>query len=315
MVKTDNVGTIVDFDNFEEYFDIANIALVRREWIMNAVATGQRFGRRQEMEQQIPEALVLAKDVLGKRDHSLPSPNSGGSPSVCFHFPLAACSHPWESMEHPDPCGTQLAEIAKLLEVLPYEAIFYDFSSLYQYGGRSPHHEEVFQMSLIGMHLMYCTGMWPVLRISKVTPWPANSQDEKVLVWTDQRLVHNVPFHPEDKKDLVWRRLGDLKANTTLYDSRGWCAAEMDWMRHGMTGCDPVNLVLGRLWDENFTALEQHGGGAEWREEPRNTIPGGNDGSPPEPMTPEYLERYLETFFREFLASGPPTHCGGSPKG
>ncbi|CAK9023504.1 unnamed protein product, partial [Durusdinium trenchii] len=125
----------------------ANIALVRLEYLQELVAAGRKFLRRQEAEGEFTAAglpaLVQASelqkleiDPLGNMSLFVKDPSPRRVTVV-----IESISHAWESMEHPDPHGFQLDQIIQRCPTITSTRsvwLFYDFMSLYQYGGRTP---------------------------------------------------------------------------------------------------------------------------------------------------------------------------------
>ncbi len=142
---------------FQEHVTRTDIALILTWWILDEAKLDQgRFKRRQEMETE--GALVKAGDVHPEK--------------------ILAVSHPWESMEHPDPRGDQLRKLAKILREKEcrgggrYKASFYDFSCLWQFKRLEKKMDDDFYAALEKMHLLYSTPEVATLRIEEIEPWP-----------------------------------------------------------------------------------------------------------------------------------------------
>ena len=121
------------FEDFRRYIIDADIKLVRPQYLRELLQQGRIFPRRQEAEAE-PGALF--------------------KPTENDNFRVVTISHSWESMEHPDPCGFQLKQIVRRIDLdIELEPIFklghidfsrtdvfffIDFVCLYQYKRENP---------------------------------------------------------------------------------------------------------------------------------------------------------------------------------
>ncbi|CAK9090497.1 Uncharacterized protein SCF082_LOCUS42681 [Durusdinium trenchii] len=172
----------------------ANIALVRLEYLQELVAAGRKFLRRQEAEGEFTAAglpaLVQASelqkleiDPLGNMSLFVKDPSPRRVTVV-----IESISHAWESMEHPDPHGFQLDQIIQRCPTITSTRsvwLFYDFMSLYQYGGRTPPQEGYFRQALEQMHTLYAHEAIKVRIVDELTPetW---KHPGTVMVFLDQ---------------------------------------------------------------------------------------------------------------------------------
>ncbi|CAK8986865.1 Ultraviolet-B receptor UVR8, partial [Durusdinium trenchii] len=222
----------------------ANIALVRLEYLQELLAAGRRFLRRQEAEGEFTAAglpaLVQASelqkleiDPLGNMSLFVKDPSPRRVTVV-----IESISHAWESMEHPDPHGFQLDQIIQRCPTITSTRsvwLFYDFMSLYQYGGRTPPQEGYFRQALEQMHTLYAHEAIKVRILDELTPetW---KHPGTVLVFSDQA------------GGLIAVSIDQLRANSTPYLLRGWCQAERQWarLRISLEACVPMPPDLFR---------------------------------------------------------------------
>ena len=137
---------------------------MRSDFFDHLLQQGKSLPRRQEAESETTAAglpALVQKEELRRLDIDVmghvstfvrdPAPRRV---SVCFQ----SISHTWESMEHPDPFGYQLDKLARMCcPENPDQVVwvFYDFVSLFQYGGRSEYEEKAFREALQHMHTLY----------------------------------------------------------------------------------------------------------------------------------------------------------------
>ena len=210
-----------DFVNFVLH---ADIKFVRQDYIQKLCQQGQVWPRRQEAE-EVDDALM--------------QPNIDEEDT----FKYVAVSHAWESREHPDPYGYQLATLAAYINGSGSENLvfFIDYMSLYQFK-RTPDQQESFDRGMDKMHLMYtnsgemfCAGVWS---ISRLTPWWWK-------LWTSRSSISVYSSPAEAVREVPLANLlpavggkcstvcdescANLHANHTPYVDRGWCRAEIEW--------------------------------------------------------------------------------------
>ncbi|CAK9080178.1 unnamed protein product [Durusdinium trenchii] len=223
----------------------ANIALVRLEYLHELLATGRRFLRRQEAEAELTAAGLPA--LVGPSELERVEIDTIGNLSIYVKDPsphrvtvlIESISHPWESMEHPDPHGFQLQQIVQMCPPLTSTHsiwVFYDFISLYQYGGRTRPQEKCFREALEHMHTLYAHEATKVRIVDELTPetW---KRPGTVEVFSGQ-AGRVIPVFVDQ-----------LKANPTPYSQRGWCQAELQWSSLRMsldTGTVPMEPGLFR---------------------------------------------------------------------
>ncbi|CAE7685852.1 Nlrc3 [Symbiodinium sp. CCMP2592] len=189
----------------------ADIRLVRADFILKLQREGQRLPRRQEAESAYVHgrtALVTHEEVQAWADSGEPEDNA-----------IVSVSHCWESKEHCDPYGYQLARLANSLT--GKEWFFIDYVSLYQAQRLLRQQNVSFGRAMQNMHVLYCHDKSSTLRIESLTPEAdieeAEQKHECVSVYNPvSGLVKTVP-------------VTQLIKNRTPYRERGWCAAEREW--------------------------------------------------------------------------------------
>ena len=139
---------------------------------------------------------------------------------------LISVSHPWETREHPDPCGDQLKRLVSCLSL--YDAayfseiwVFYDFVSLFQYQ-QTTKQKQSFDRSMDHMHMLYAHECNWTVRLEALTPddvWDAALQNSE----------HLVMVYDDESKTVRGRPLKELKHHRVPYRDRGWCKAEVEW--------------------------------------------------------------------------------------
>ena len=222
----------------------ANIALVRLEYLQELFAAGRKFLRRQEAEGEFTAAglpaLVQASelqkleiDPLGNMSLFVKDPSPRRVTVV-----IESISHAWESMEHPDPHGFQLDQIIQMCPPVTSTRsvwLFYDFTSLYQYGGRTPQQKRYFKQALDQMHTLYAHEAIKVRILDELTPetW---KHPGTVMAFSDQA------------GGVIAVSIDQLTANSIPYLLRGWCQAERQWsrLRISLEACVPMPPDLFR---------------------------------------------------------------------
>ncbi|CAE7833749.1 Nlrc3 [Symbiodinium sp. CCMP2592] len=194
-----------------DFLKEADIRLVRAHFILKLQQEGQRLPRRQEAESAYVEshtALVTHEEVQAWADGKAPEGTQ-----------IVSLSHCWESREHCDPYGYQVAKLAKALT--GKEWLFIDYVSLYQFQRLSQKQNVSFGRAMQHMHVLYCHEKSSTLRIESLTPEAdiaeAERKQECVMMYHHPTgLVKPVP-------------VTELVKNNTPYSERGWCAAEREW--------------------------------------------------------------------------------------
>ncbi|CAE7671147.1 NLRC3 [Symbiodinium sp. CCMP2592] len=179
-------------EGLADFLKDADIRLVRADFILKlqkeSDTARKRLPRRQEAESAYVDsrtALVTHEEVQAWADGKAPEGTQ-----------IVSLSHCWESREHCDPYGYQVAKLAKKQNV--------SF-------GRAMKH----------MHVLYCHEKSSTLRIESLTPKAdiaeAERKQEGVMMYHHPTgLVKPVP-------------VTELVKNRTPYKQRGWCAAEREW--------------------------------------------------------------------------------------
>lgn len=196
-----------------------------------------------------PEYLVQLhreERVWPRRPEAEREPGALCRPAEGEYFRFIGISHAWESREHPDPCGFQLAQIVRRIQwqqehefnffddrwwgVYPV-FFFIDFLSLYQYKCDQPGQEEAFRHAMTAMHLCYansdsefCLGVW---RIERLTPPRCLRRQIK--------QGRTLSVYREGTGRVEEVGIADLVHNATPYAERGWCCAEVEWSKPNST--------------------------------------------------------------------------------
>ena len=145
---------------------------------------------------------------------------------------FCAVSHMWEAMQHPDPWGFQLAQIAEKYRERVGNGltwVFLDYVSLFQFR-RTPEEDGWFYKALDGMHILYSHEAVEVTLLTDLTPEHLKSARE---VWA----------FSEAESLVVLMSIAMLKLNATPHHLRGWCQAEKQWaLLRGLllAGCVPL---------------------------------------------------------------------------
>ncbi|CAK9069307.1 Ankyrin repeat and protein kinase domain-containing protein 1 (Protein kinase PKK2) (Sugen kinase 288) (SgK288) (X-kinase) [Durusdinium trenchii] len=222
----------------------AKIGLIRLEYLEELLSTGRRLPRRQEADGEVTAAglpaLVLPSELQKVEIDPI------GNMSICVKDPsphrvtvvIESISHAWESMEHPDPHGFQLDQIIQMCPPVTSTRsvwLFYDFTSLYQYGGRTPQQKRYFKQALDQMHTLYAHEAIKVRILDELTPetW---KHPGTVMAFSDQA------------GGVIAVSIDQLTANSIPYLLRGWCQAERQWsrLRISLEACVPMPPDLFR---------------------------------------------------------------------
>eukprot|EP00434_Breviolum_minutum_P037107 symbB.v1.2.032890.t1/scaffold4013.1/size46388/1 len=209
-----------DPEQFADFLIMANIGLVRAEYLYKLRQTGQKLPRRQEADFERCGADD-AKPALVGHDEAKKWAKDTKKAIIC------SVSHAWETREHPDPCGFQLEQIVNAVSLydVAYDAeiwVFYDYSSLYQYQRQGEDQLDSFDLSMQNMHLLYAHDATYTFRINSLTP---DDRWASMMEAPDQ--VVNV--YDEASNAVIPKPLRELVPNRTPYEDRGWCMAEIEW--------------------------------------------------------------------------------------
>ncbi|CAE7251291.1 NLRC3 [Symbiodinium sp. CCMP2592] len=192
-----------------------DIRLVRGTCLKALEREKQTFIRRQELEShpRYPDAFVTCEELQKwKTDAAYRS-----------KVRIIGVSHVWETREHPDPRGNQLALIAGAqLWHDEYSWYFLDYMSVYQFYRTSVHQNRSFQYTMMHMHFFYTHEYTWTYRIEDLAPIEEADLQKLIQVFFTETGI------PEDGKVDV-RHLADLVENATPYFRRGWCEAECQW--------------------------------------------------------------------------------------
>ena len=219
--------SLQDLKRFVDFLIEADIALVRLEYLCELQAKNGRVPCRQEAETEMTAAgnsALVSKAELRRLEFDY----LGSNPTISVMKPrpgrvrvkFESISHCWESMEHPDPHGFQLNSIIKMCPPETPEQqvwIFFDFVSLYQFGGRTEFEERCFRRALEHMHTLYAHEGVQVRIIDDLTPDDQKHHRSAVLVYSEAN--GGMTMIPAE----------ELKINVTPYHQRGWCVAERQW--------------------------------------------------------------------------------------
>ncbi|CAE7792831.1 NLRC3, partial [Symbiodinium sp. CCMP2592] len=194
-----------------DFLKDADIRLVPAYFILKLHQEGERLPRRQEAESAYVDgwtALVTHEEVQAWADGWAPDGTQ-----------IVSLSHCWESREHCDPYGYQVAKLAKALT--GEEWVFIDYVSLYQFQRLSQQQNVSFRRAMQHMHVLYCHENSSSLRIESLTPEAdiakAETMQECLIMYHHPTgLVKPVP-------------VTELVKNRTPDAQRGWCAAEREW--------------------------------------------------------------------------------------
>ena len=137
---------------------------------------------------------------------------------------MISLSHVWETMQHPDPLGFQLAKMISTPDI-DTTWWFVDFMSLFQFLRVTPEQDECFRMAMQYMHVMYAhddTWTFVVEELpSEERVRACGAQEISVFHWSRNQLPEGGEVGPV--------KLEDLEHNRRPYRQRGWCRAELEW--------------------------------------------------------------------------------------
>ncbi|CAE6939918.1 tea3 [Symbiodinium sp. CCMP2592] len=201
----------------------ADVRLVRLEYLQELVEAGHALPRRQEAEHAtvkstgqtalVSHAEMLAWAAKMRRTFSLHMAS-----------PIIVVSHCWETREHPDPWGYQLETIVRSLQKLQREwsheilGVFIDYTCLYQFKRKRRHEEESFRAAMKNMSLLYAHEWTQTLCVIDQTPESHKNGS-----------AGSIPVYCPDEDEVQDRPITSLVPNTTDYELRGWCLAELQW--------------------------------------------------------------------------------------
>ncbi|CAE7364545.1 NLRC3 [Symbiodinium microadriaticum] len=213
-----------------------DIRLVRGTCLKALDRKKQTFIRRQELENNpsYPDAFVTREELQKWKQDSV----------YRRKVRIIGVSHVWETREHPDPRGHQLALIAGAqLWHDRYSWYFLDYMSVYQFYRTSIHQNRSFQYTMMHMHFFYTHEYTWTYRIEELTPIEEADRQKQVQVFFTETGI------PEDGKVEV-RLFADLKENCTPYSRRGWCEAESQWssMRSNSRQTVSLSFVSPETW-------------------------------------------------------------------
>ena len=141
-----------------------DIRLVRGTCLKALDRKKPTFIRRQELENNpsYPDAFVTREELQKwKQDRKYRD-----------KVRIIGVSHVWETREHPDPRGHQLALIAGAQRWHDrYSWYFLDYMSVYQFYRTSIHQNRSFQYTMMHMHFFYTHEYTWTYRIEDLTPF------------------------------------------------------------------------------------------------------------------------------------------------
>ena len=210
------------------------------------LATDRRFLRRQETDLEVTAAglpaIVQPSELMKLEIGAL------GNMSMCVMDPtprrmtvlIMSISHAigraWSIQTHMGFSSTRSSKSALPVTSTCAVWIFYDFSSLYQYGGRTDQQERDFREALEHMHTLYAHEAIKVHIVEELTPetWKRPGTTVNAFSETAGRVMP-IP-------------LDQLTVNMTPYLLRGWCQAERQWssLRISLDNCVPMPPDLFR---------------------------------------------------------------------
>eukprot|EP00930_Biecheleria_cincta_P043467 TRINITY_DN29846_c0_g1_i1.p1 TRINITY_DN29846_c0_g1~~TRINITY_DN29846_c0_g1_i1.p1 ORF type:complete len:711 (-),score=129.33 TRINITY_DN29846_c0_g1_i1:115-2247(-) len=204
-----------------QFASSAKIVFLKPSWIVDQAAAGGTFLRRQDIEERFPDAFW---------DYSKVATN------MLFEESLLVVSHPWESMEHCDPSGSQMRRLAKFLSVeMPIsvrsdvQGVFLDMSSLYQFP-RTEDQQQLFDLAAKDIFLLYIADHVKTMRLQEIELLEDKTQ--------------TVEVYSSEKGGLTTMQLQALSWQQDIaYGNRGWCVAERSWIDAKMMG--HLNYVIG----------------------------------------------------------------------
>ncbi|OLQ04139.1 Guanylate cyclase soluble subunit beta-2 [Symbiodinium microadriaticum] len=184
-----------------------NVRLVRGTFLRKLHQEQRPAVRRQEIEQEA-DALVTQDELIRWRTDA----------DFRQKVRIIGVSHVWETMEHPDPAGHQLAILAE------WSWYFFDYMSIYQFyrGSAESYQQQCFDRAMASMHYFYAHEYTHTYFITKLSP-------ARALDTTTKIEVFYAPDGDGEAGQMQEVPIKDLKRNDTPYFERGWCEAEMQW--------------------------------------------------------------------------------------
>ena len=205
------------------------IRLVRGTCLTGLHRAGQRLIRCQELESHATygDAFVSREELMRWRQDE----------AFRQKIRIIGVSHVWETMQHPDPRGHQLAFIVGGQHWHDkYSWYFLDYMSVYQFYRPTHHQNMCFQHTMMHMHFFFAHEHTWTYRIEKFVPMqPAEhaAQIEVFFTETGRGEDGGVEVRP----------IADLKENSTPYSQRGWCEAECQWSSMRSSSSQTIDLL------------------------------------------------------------------------
>ena len=137
------------------------IRFVRGPWMKELADSNDRLKRRQQTAENasttIEESSTGRRLKRLKRRQNTPddafATTDESSTAIMTLKKLIVVSYGWMTPGHPDPDAHQLEQFCRFIK-LSSHVVFWDFVSLFQVK-RNPEQEELFQVALSGMHMLY----------------------------------------------------------------------------------------------------------------------------------------------------------------
>ncbi|CAK9083525.1 unnamed protein product [Durusdinium trenchii] len=228
----------------------AQIGLIRLEYLMELRARGDQLPRRQDAEHEMTsskrtaivsreELMELELDEMGHITTLISNPGHYFPPSR-VRVSLHSISHPWETLEHPDPWGYQLQWLIEecrpaLAEGLVW--VFVDYTSLYQRGDRTEEQIQAVSHALWNAHVLYAHNAITVHRLESLTP-----ETEKADGF--------IPVFSEEAGKVSEMAIKDLTMKDTPCSDRGWWRGEKHWSSPRTPGSSSHSIpLLPRLFN------------------------------------------------------------------
>ncbi|CAE7546884.1 NLRC3, partial [Symbiodinium necroappetens] len=194
-----------------------NVRLVRGTFLRKLHQEQRPAVRRQEIEQEA-DALVTQDELIRWRTDA----------DFRQKVRIIGVSHVWETMEHPDPAGHQLAILAGVAALSETEVgVVLVFLRLHVHlpfyrGSAESYQQQCFDRAMASMHYFYAHEYTHTYFITKRSPARALDTTHKIEVFY-------APDGDGEAGQMQEVPIKDLKRNDTPYFERGWCEAEMQW--------------------------------------------------------------------------------------
>ena len=114
-----------------------------------------------------------------------------------------------------DYSGPSTATEDKSFEIL---GVFIDYSCLYQFKRKRRHEEESFRAAMAQMSVLYAHEWTQTICVTDQTPESYKSS-----------RASSIPVYCPGEDEVQDRPITSLVPNTTDYELRGWCLAELQW--------------------------------------------------------------------------------------